>query len=64
MLRLHEHLDRIACSNIFLNEILLNIYSTFIPNKVKTIRARFVSTINFPNEDFVERGLVDFLKES
>ena len=36
-----EHLDKITCPSEqvkFLNEVLLNIHSNFIPNKVKTIR--------------------------
>ena len=41
MFRWQEHLDNITCPNEqveFLNEVLLNIYSNFIPNEVKTIR--------------------------
>ena len=37
----HEHLDTITCPNEqvkMLNEILLNIYSNYIPNQVKKIR--------------------------
>ena len=37
----HEHLDSVTCPNEqveLLNKVLLNIYSNFIPNKVKTIR--------------------------
>ena len=39
----HEHLDNMTCPNEqvrLLNEVLLNIYSNFIPNKLKTIRPR------------------------
>ena len=39
----HENLDNMTCSNgqvRLLNEVLLNSYSNFIPNKVKTIRPR------------------------
>ena len=39
----HQHLDKITCPNEqykLLNEILLNIYSNFIPNQGKTIRPR------------------------
>ena len=39
----HEHLGKIACPNEqvkLLNEVLLNIYSNFIPNQVKTVRPR------------------------
>ena len=41
MFRWHEHLDPITCPNEqvkLLNEVLLNIYSNYIPNHVKTIR--------------------------
>ena len=43
MLSWHEHLDNMICSNEqvkLLNEVLLNIYSNFIPKKVKTINPR------------------------
>ena len=43
MLSWHEHLDNMICSNEqvkLLNEILLNIYSNFIPKKFKTINPR------------------------
>ena len=36
-----EHLDNLTCPNEqveLLNEVLLNIFSNFVPNKVKTIR--------------------------
>ena len=39
MFRWQEHLDKIACPNDqvkLLNEVLLNIYSNYIPNQVKT----------------------------
>ena len=38
-----EHLDNLACPNEqdkLLNEVLLNIHSNFIPNRVQTIRTR------------------------
>ena len=41
MFRWRETLDEVSCSNqqvSILNEILLNIFSNFIPNKVKTVR--------------------------
>ena len=41
MFRWYEHLNNMICLDDqaeLLNEILLNIYSNFIPNKVKTIR--------------------------
>ena len=41
MFRWHEHLDTIICPNEqvkLLNEVLVNIYSNYIPNQVKTIK--------------------------
>ena len=43
MFNWHEHLNKIKCPNEqvkLLNEVLLNIYSNFIPNQVKTIQPR------------------------
>ena len=43
MFRWQQHLDNITCPDEqvkLLNEVLLNIYSNFIPNEVKTIRPR------------------------
>ena len=43
MFKWREHLDNIGCPNEqvkLLNEVLLNIYSNFIPNRVQTIRPR------------------------
>ena len=43
MFKWREHLDDIGCPNEqvkLLNEVLLNIYSNFIPNRVQTIRPR------------------------
>ena len=40
LLNWHEHLNKIKCPNEqikLLNEVLLNIYSNFIPNQLKTI---------------------------
>ena len=48
MFRWCEHLDKITCPNEqvkLLNEVLLNIYSNFVPNQVKTIRPRQVPWI-------------------
>ena len=42
MFKWREYLDNITCPNEqakMLNEVLLNIYSNFIPNRVKAIRA-------------------------
>lgn len=43
MFRWREDLDKITCPNEqvkLLNEVLLNIYSNFIPNQMKTTRPR------------------------
>ena len=43
MFRWHEQLGKITCPNVqvkLLNEVLLNTYSNFIPNQVKTIKPR------------------------
>ena len=43
MFKWHEQLDKIKCPNEqvkLVNEVLLNIYSNFIPNQTKTIRPR------------------------
>ena len=48
MFALQDQLDNFTCPNErveLLNEVLLNIYSNFIPNKVKTIRPRKASWI-------------------
>ena len=65
-----EHLDKIACPNEqvkLLNEVLLNIYSNFIPNQVKMIRPRqapwitqtvkkFLRKKNHAYKNFVRNG--------
>ena len=43
MFNWQDHLNKIACPNEqvkLLNDVLLNIYSNFIPNQIKTIRPR------------------------
>ena len=43
MFKWHEHLDKISCPNEQVklpNEVLLNIYSNFIPNQIRTINPR------------------------
>ena len=53
-----EHLDKITCPNEqvkFLNEVLLNIYSNFIPNKVKTIRPCQAPWITKPVKNFLRK---------
>ena len=54
----HEHLDNMTCPNEqvkLLNEILLNIYSNFIPNKVKTIRPCQAPWITQAVKNFLRR---------
>ena len=69
----HEHLDNMMCPNDqvkMLNEVLLNIYSNFIPNKVKTVRPhqapwitqavkKFLRKKNRAYKSFVRRGRPD-----
>ena len=68
-----DHLDKLACPNEqvkLLNDVLLNIYSNFIPNEVKTIRPRqapwitktvknFLRKKNHAYRNFVRRGRPD-----
>ena len=54
----HEHLDNMTCPNELvklLNEVLLNIYSNFIPNKVKTIRPRQAPWITQAIKNFLRK---------
>ena len=54
----HEHLDSLTCPNEqvkLLNEVLLNIYSNFIPNKVKTIRPCQVPWITPAIKNFLRK---------
>ena len=58
MFRWHEHLDKISCPNEqvkLLNEVLLNIYSNFIPNKVKTIKPRQAPWITQSVKNFLRK---------
>ena len=58
MFRWHEHLDNMTCPNEqvkLLNEVLLNIYSNFIPNKVKTIRPRQAPWITQTVKNFLRK---------
>ena len=53
-----EHLDSTTCPNEqvkLLNEVLLNIYSNFIPNKVKTIRPRQAPWITQTVKNFLRK---------
>ena len=54
----HKHLDNMTCPNEqvkLLNEVLLNIYSNFIPNKVKTIRPRQAPWITQTVKNFLRK---------
>ena len=54
----HEHLDKLTCLNEqvkLLNEVLLNIFSNFIPNKVKTIRPRQAPWITPAVKNFLRK---------
>ena len=73
MFRWHEHLGKITCPNEqvkLLNEVLLNIYSNFIPNQIKTIKPRqapwitqavrkFLRKKNHAYKNFVKNGRPD-----
>ena len=54
----HQHLEKITCPNDqvkFLNEVLLNIYSNFTPNKVKTIRPRQAPWVTHTVKNFLRK---------
>ena len=58
MFRWHEHLENMTCPNQQvepLNEVLLNIYTNFIPNKVKTIRP--------PEAPWITQNVKNFLRK-
>ena len=58
MFHWQEHLGKIACPNEqvkFLNEVLLNIYSNFIPNKVKSIKPRQAPWITQTVKNFLRK---------
>ena len=73
MFNWQDHLSKIACPNEqveLMNDVLLNIYSNFIPNEVKTIRPRqapwitktvknFLRKKNHAYKNFVRRGQPD-----
>ena len=53
-----EHLDKISCPNEqvkLLNEVLLNIYSNFIPNQVKTVKPRQAPWITQAVKNFLRK---------
>ena len=54
----NEHVNKLKCPNEqvkLLNEVLLNIFSTFVPNKVKTIKPR--------QAPWITQAVKNFLKE-
>ena len=58
MFKWHEYLDKIRCPNEqvkLLNEVLLNIYSNFIPNQTKTIRPRQLPWITQAVKKFLRK---------
>ena len=77
MFRWHEHLNNMTCPDDqaeLLNEVLLNIYFNFIPNKVKTIKPHQAPWItdnvnNFPRKknrayrNFVRSGQPNDMQE-
>ena len=77
MFRWHEHLNKMSCPDDqveLLNEVLLNINSNFIPNKVKTIRPHqapwitenvknFLRKKNCAHRNFVRSGQPNEKKE-
>ncbi len=53
-----DHLEKITCPDKqvkLLNEVLLNIFSNFIPNKVKTIKPRQAPWITQPVKKFLRK---------
>ena len=58
MFHWQEHLDKITCPNEqvrLFNEILLNIYCTYIPNQVKTIKPREAPWITHNVKKFLRK---------
>ena len=58
MFRWREHLENLTCPNEqvrLLNEVLLNIYTNFIPNNVKTIRPRQAPWITQTIKNFLRK---------
>ena len=56
-----KHLDNMTCPNEevnLLNEVLLNIHSNFIPNKVKTIKPRQALWITQAVKNFLRKKIV------
>ena len=61
MFRWHEHLAKMPCPNEqvkLLNEVLLNIYSHFIPNQVKTIKPRQAPWITNSVKTFLRKKIM------
>lgn len=58
MFRWQEHLENMTCPNQkveLVNEVLLNIYANFIPNKIKPIRIHEALWITQNVEKFEEK---------
>ena len=58
MFRWRETLDEVSCPNqqvSILNEVLLNIFSNFIPNKVTTVRPRQAPWITNAIKNFIRK---------
>ena len=58
MFRWKEHLDHLTCPNEQVelsNEVLLNIFSNFIPNKVKMIRPHEASWVTEKVKNFLRK---------
>ena len=58
MFRWRETLDEVSCPNqqvSILNEVLLNIFSNFIPNKVTTVRPRKAPWITTAIKNFIRK---------
>ena len=58
MFRWREHVENLTCPNKqvkLLNEVLLNIYTNFIPNEVKAIRPRQAPWITRTIKNFLRK---------
>ena len=61
MCKWHEPFDKISCPNEqvkLLNEVLLNIYSTFIQNQIKTINSRHAPWITQAIRKFLRKRVM------
>ena len=58
MFRWRETLDEVVCPNLkveLLNEIILNIFSNFVPNKITTVRPRQAPWITQSIKNFIRK---------